>query len=136
MAILAKSLDHRRAALGRGKIGEPARPAHLSLFVDKVSDKHVDAAGGAYRLADPVDVRNNLAGDRKLDRGARLHKTVLQVNDDVCGSRGNDITEHMEPIADALYAIQYVTGHLDLVHGDLSRYAPRRRDYCASDSWR
>lgn len=77
----------------------------FSLFVDKVTDKHVDTAGGAHRLADPVDVRNDLACDRKFDGRARLHKTVLQVNDDVCGSRGNDIAEHMEPVAEAFYAI-------------------------------
>ena len=96
MAIPAESVDHRLAALRRGKVSEIARPAHLRLFVDQEADKDVDAAGGTHRLADVVDVRNDVARNRKLNDGSRLHEAVLQVDNDVGRSRRVKLVEDVE----------------------------------------
>ncbi len=78
------------------------------------------AAGLAHRLGDSIDVRHDLARRRHFDWGARLHKAVLQVDDDMRGAARVEIAEHMPMRTEPRDALYDGVGDVDRVHLDLS----------------
>ena len=120
------------AAFWGRKISEIARPGRLRLFVDQEADENVDTAGGAHRLGDVIDVGHDVACNRKLNRGSRLHKSVLQVDDDVGGSRRVELVEDVERVAQSFDAVEDFGRHFDLVHDPPPSVERGRRAFCCA----
>src|SRR5882757_6844474 len=119
VAAAAGGFVHRLAAVGRRKIGEPSRPLGDRSFVNQVPDENVEAARCADRGADPVDVRHDLPRLGNLDGGARLHESVLEVDDDVRGPRRIEMIKHVGAAPQCLHAIHHRRRNFDFMHAHL-----------------
>ena len=85
MAELARRqrLHLRRHVLGPTEIVEIDAPV-LLLACERHLDPHHPPAFLAHDTRDPIDIRHDLAGIRRLPRHARGYVCILQVNDDQC----------------------------------------------------
>src|SRR5207302_4291016 len=116
MRIAREGSRGSRSALRSIQVREPIRPTRLGTGVNRHAQIDIPAATTAHGSRDQIDVRDDLPCHRYLDRSARFHEAVLQVDGDVRGVPHIESLEGMESSALRLDLTQQFSSEANRVH--------------------